>query len=550
MGLAAQDEFGPDRAYDHVIVGSGSAGCLLANRLSVDEGARVLVLEAGGPDRGFWLQLPVGYFKSIYDARVSRLYVTEPGKGVAGRRIDAPRGRVVGGSSSINGLIFIRGQSEDFDDWDAMGAHGWSYADVLVHFRRFERWQGEPSQWRGAHGELGVSPLRNANSACEAWLEAAREAGLEDNGDFNGRSTAGVGAYQLTLRGRWRESAATAFLRPALRRANLDLITRAQVTRILFDGRRAVGVQYVAGGKTRRVRAEAGVVLAAGAVATPQLLQLSGVGPAALLRRHGIAVVQDAPGVGENLQDHLQMRTIVELTDGAMSLNRQVRSPAGLARMGLEWLLRASGPLTVGAGQVGGATRTRFAEPGRPDLQLFVMPLSVDKPGTPLHRYPGFTTSFWQCHPESRGHVRIASADPKADPVIQPNYLTAERDGAVMVEGLRIVRDIYARPAFRSLWSREVVPGPEHRTEEEMLGAIRRAAGTVYHLVGTCRMGADDDAPVAPDLAVKGVEGLKVIDASVMPKIPSANTNAATYMIAERGAALIRGEAPMAEAAQ
>lgn len=525
--------------YDYVIVGSGSAGSIVASRLTEDPACRVLVLEAGGPDRGFWLRLPVGYYKSIYNRRVARQFRSEPGPGVAGRRIDCPRGRVVGGSSSINGLIFIRGQHEDFDDWAAAGATGWSYAETLPYFRRLENFQGPPSQYRGAEGPLSVSPLRNPNALCDAWLAAAAATGLPRNPDFNGESTYGVGAYQLTLRGRWRESAATAFLRPALSRPNLTLLTDAQATRIEIVNSRARGVEYVHGGVARTARATRETVLCAGAVQTPQLLQLSGVGAPDWLAGCGVRPIVELPGVGENLQDHLQMRTIVELNERA-SLNDHVRNPVELARMGAQWLFSGKGPLTVGAGQVGGAACTRYAEGGRPDLQLFVMPLSVDKPGAPLHTYSGFTTSFWQCHPRSRGHVRIRSADPFADPAIQPNYLTDPHDGAVMVEGMKIVREIYARPEFAPAWKREVVPGAAVRSDAEILEACRRMSSTVYHLVGTCRMGTDAGAVVDPRLRVHGVDALRVIDASVMPTITSANTNAAALMIGERGAQFLR----------
>lgn len=531
------------RGFDYIIIGSGTAGSTLAARLSENDAARVLVLEGGGTDRGFWLKLPVGYYKSLYNTRVSHLYRSDPDPGIAGRRMDCPRGRVVGGSSSINGLIYIRGQHADFDDWAALGAKGWSFNDLLPHFRAFETYDGPPSQYRGAHGPLQVSDLRNDNPACDDWLKAAMGHGLPQNDDFNGESAFGVGAYQLTLRGRWRDSAATAFLHPALKRPNLTLRTGAQVTQILFEGSRATGVRYVSGGATHEVHADCEVILCGGSVQSPQLLQLSGIGPAALLGEHDIPVRHDAPEVGENLQDHLQMRTVVELNDRSASLNHQIRNPLSLAKMGLEWFVQSRGPLTVGAGQVGGGACTRYAEAGRPDLQLFVMPLSVDKPGTPLHRYSGFTTSFWQCHPESRGSIQIRTTDPFADPHIRTNYLSAEKDQKVIVEGIRLVRELYNRPEFRHRWQREVIPGAEHQSDAEVLAAARQMAGTVYHLVGTCRMGSDARAVVDPELRVNGVEGLRVVDASVMPKITSANTNAPTFMIAEKAAAMIRAKA-------
>ncbi|MGJ5618146.1 GMC family oxidoreductase [Sulfitobacter sp. MF3-043] len=529
--------------FDYIIIGSGTAGSTLASRLSENDAARVLVLEGGGADRGFWLKLPVGYYKSIYDKRVSHLYRGDPDPGIMGRQMDCPRGRVVGGSSSINGLIYIRGQHADFDDWASLGADGWSFNDVLPHFRAVETYAGPPSQLRGAHGPLQISNLRNDNPACKDWLQAAKGHGLPQNDDFNGESAHGVGAYQLTLRGKWRDSAATAFLHPALQRPNLTLETHAHVTQILFDGTRATGVRYVKDGNAHEVHADCEVILCGGSVQSPQLLQLSGIGPAELLRDHGISVRHDAPEVGENLQDHLQMRTIVELDARGASLNDHMRNPISMAKMGLEWLLQSRGPLTVGAGQVGGAACTKYAESGHPDLQLFVMPLSVDKPGKPLHRYSGFTTSFWQCHPESRGSIRITTTDPFADPRICTNYLSAEKDQKVIVEGVRLVRALYNRPEFRHRWRREVIPGVEHQSDAEVLAAVRQMAGTVYHLVGTCRMGSDTRAVVDPQLRVNGVEGLRVVDASVMPKITSANTNAPTFMIAEKAAAMIRDAA-------
>lgn len=526
--------------FDYIIVGAGTAGSTLAARLTEDSSCRVLVLEAGGSDRNLWLKLPVGYYKSIYNGRYSHLYRTEVDSGINNRRMDCPRGRVIGGSSSINGLIYIRGQHQDFDDWAQQGADGWDYNSVLPHFRTLENYSGEASQYRGSLGPLHVSDLRNRNSACDAWMAAAHASGLPLNTDFNAETTHGIGSYQLTLNGRFRDSAATAFLKPAMSRPNLTVRLLANVTGLHFEGRRVRGVNYQHEGQEKHVIADSEVILCGGAVQTPQLLQLSGIGPEKLLQKHGITVRHDSPEVGENLQDHIQMRTIVELSKRGVSLNDHVRNPLRLARMGLEWLLDASGPLTVGAGQVGGALCTKYADGSRPDLQLFVMPLSVDKPGKPLHKYPGFTTSFWQCHPESRGSVHIASSDPLQDPAIKMNYLSAQRDRDVTVEGLKLVRDIYRQPAFRSEWTREIIPGDGCKSDEEILQAIQSNATTVYHLVGTCRMGRDSNAVVDPQLRVLGVEGLRVVDASVMPRITSANTNSATYMIAEKAASMIR----------
>jgi len=527
-------------SVDFIVIGAGSAGCALVARLSEDPGNTVLLLEAGGRDRSIWIHIPIGYYRTIFDPKLGWGYETEPEPHLDGRQIVWPRGRVLGGSSAINGLVYIRGQREDFDHWRQLGNPGWSFGDVLPYFRRSEDQVRGADEFHGVGGPLGVSDAAR-HELVEAYIRAGEEIGLPRNDDFNGAAQEGVGYFQLTTRKGLRCSAARAYLGPARRRANLRIETDALVTRLLFEGRRAVGVAYRQGGVERRVRARREIVVAGGAINSPQILQLSGIGPADHLRSRGIEVVQDLPGVGANLQDHFQARSIYRCTR-PITLNDRVRNPFQKALMGLEWIFRRSGPLTVGAGQGGIFARTR-EELATPDVQFHLILFSADRPGAPLHPFSGFTASVCQLRPESRGTVLVRAADPGEKPAITANYLAAETDRRTMVDGLKLARRLAATEALRPYIAEEIEPGGSVRTDDELLAHARARGSTIFHPSCTCKMGPASDpmAVVDAELRVHGIEGLRVADASVMPTVVSGNTNAACIMIGEKCADLVLG---------
>ena len=519
-------------SFDYIIVGAGSAGCVLANRLSADGRTRVLLLEAGPADRDPWIHIPIGYGKLIHKPSVNWCYQTEPEPSTADRAIFWPRGKVLGGSSSINGLVYIRGQRQDYDGWAEAGCHGWSYDEVLPYFRRSERQQRGSNGYHGTDGPLGVSDLDERNLLCESFITSANRLGIDSNPDFNGEGQDGVGYFQLTTWNGFRSSAATAFLRPARKRRNLRVLTNAQVLQIVIDGGKARGVHYRLDGHERTVSARREVVVCAGAINSPQLLQLSGVGPAELLEEHGIPCRVPLPGVGGNLQDHYQVRHILRSRQ-PITLNDRLATLTGKLAVGLEYLLRRRGPLTVGAGQVGAFVRV-LPESQRPDVQFHVMPFSADAPGKGLHRFSGFTASVCQLRPASRGSVRLRSADPLAPPAIHAGYLTRPEDCRTIVEALKLSRRIAATPPLADLIDGEFLPGSDVQGDEALLDCARSTGGSIFHPAGTCAMGSGALAVVDPRCRVHGVQGLRVVDASVMPQLVSGNTNAPVIMMAER----------------
>ena len=530
-------------AYDYVIVGAGTAGCVLANRLSADPNVSVLLLEAGGKDNYFWIDIPVGYLYTIGNPRTDWCYVTEPDPGLNGRAIGYARGKVLGGSSSINAMIYMRGQRSDYDHWASLGLRGWGWDDVLPVFKRSEDYQHGADEFHGAGGELRVEERRVAWEILDAWRDAAEECGIPKIAEFNRGDNFGSAYFQMNQRNGVRWSATKAYLRPVQGRANLTVMTRAQVRRVRIENRdgrrRATGVQLRQSDQHGRViGARREVVLAAGAIGSPQVLQLSGIGPAKLLERCGVAVVHDLPGVGENLHDHLQIRSIYKVNN-TVTLNERARTLLGKASMALEYLFFKTGPLTMPPSQLGAFAKSDASRPSA-NIEWHVQPLSLDKFGSPLHTFNAITPSACNLQPTSRGHVRIVSDDAHADPAIRLNYLSTVEDRAVAVAGLRFTRRIMAAKALARFEPEEWKPGAGYESEEELERAAGDLGTTIFHPVGTCKMGRDALAVVDDRLAVHGVEGLRVVDASIMPRITSGNTNAPTVMIAEKGAELIK----------
>jgi len=533
--------------FDYVIVGAGPAGCVLANRLSADPGTRVLLLEAGARDNYIWIHIPVGYLYCMGNKRTDWCLSTEAEKGLNGRALAYPRGKVLGGCSSINGMIYMRGQARDYDQWRQLGNVGWSWDDVLPYFKRSQDQVRGADDMHGVGGEVRVEEQRLSWEILDAFRDAAAEVGIPRTDDFNRGNNEGCGYFQVTQRRGVRRSAARAFLHPVLKRTNLTVMTLAQAGRVRLAGRRATRIEFWRDGEKSFAEAAGEVILAAGAVGSPQLLQVSGIGPGDLLRRHGVAPRHDLRGVGENLQDHLQLRMAYKVNN-TRTLNERANRLFGRIGIGLEYALFRRGPMTMAPSQLGAFAKSDGARE-TPDLEYHVQPLSLDRFGEPLHDFPAFTASVCNLRPTSRGTIFIKSPDPREAPAIKPHYLTTAEDRRVAVAAIRLTRRICAAPALARFSPQEFMPGTQAQSDVELARAAGNIGTTIFHPVGTCRMGHDERAVVDDRLRVHGIAALRVVDASIMPTITSGNTNAPTVMIAEKAADMIREDARAERAA-
>jgi choline dehydrogenase len=530
--------------FDYVIVGAGSAGCVLANRLSADPNVRVLLLEAGGKDNNIWIKVPLGLIYLIGNPRTDWCYQTEPEPTCNGRRIPVPRGRMLGGSSSINGMVYVRGQPRDYDVWRQLGNAGWAWDDVLPYFKKSEDFALGQDDLHGRDGELRVEDVRVRWEILDAFRDAAEQVGIPKTSDYNAGNYEGSAYFHVTQRRGVRWSTATAFLKPAAQRPNLRVLTDAQVKRVCLDGKRATGVEFWQGKTLVMASARQEVIVSAGAIGSPQVLQVSGIGPAGLLRQHGIDLRHELAGVGENLQDHCQPRQLFRVRN-TKTLNEIANSKLRSALMGLEYFLMRTGPLSVGPATMTAFTRSDPTQ-DTPNIQYHVMAATYPKLGEPPSPFPGFTASACNLRPTSRGYVRVSSADARSHPAIRYNYLATPEDQRVAIDSIRLTRRIVNAPALAKFAPEEFMPGGGANRDDELLAAARETVGTVYHPVGTCKMGQDVMAVVDERLRVRGIAGLRVIDASIMPNLVSGNTNAPTIMIAEKGADMIKADASAA----